>query len=182
MKEMHVPKTAANRSIRATRRGHMTPAFAGLALALTLAACGGAASAPPGTAGPTGAPASGTPLLGAWVTEISKADFTAAGLTDPGMQNENSGRFTWTFGADGTWTQVQESLDGSPIMTPIFKGTYTVEGDALLVTTTFPEQYADDGLRYTWALAGDALTLQLHNPPDPLLPVVVESHPWSRVP
>ena len=160
------------------------------AVALAGVACGGATSSPATSAGATAgtiAPAaSGAaipatfPLLGAWTTSITKADLAAGGITDPNAQNENSGKFTWTFAADGTWTQVQESLDGSPINSPVFQGTYTVDGTSIVATTTFPEQYRDDGLRYDFVLEGDAVRFDLLDPPDPVLPVIVETHPWTR--
>ena len=156
-----------------------------LALA-SAAGCGttGTSGTPP-PAGTQPASSGGTipatfPLLGAWVTSITKADLVAGGVTDAGLQNENSGRFTWTFAPDGTWTQVQESLDGSPINAPVFQGTYTVDGQSIVATTTFPEQYRDSGLRYDWVLEGDAVRFDLITPPDPLLPIIVETHAWTR--
>jgi hypothetical protein len=152
---------------------------------LVPAACGGpgGSSPPASTAGPAtgaaGIPAD-FPLLGAWSTEITKADLAAAGLSDPAGQNENSGRFTWTFAADGTWTLVQESLDGSPINTPIFRGTYTVDGQSLVAVTLFPEQYRDDGLTYGWVLEDGGVRFDLVDPPDAVLPLIVETHPWTR--
>jgi hypothetical protein len=153
-------------------------------LAISVAACSTpAASSPPAM---TGAAASAPlipadfPLIGTWVTSITKDDLAAAGLVDPGAQNENSGRFTWTFNADGTWTTVQESLDGSPINSPVFRGTYAISGSELVATTQFPEQYADSGLRYTWELDGDAVTFDLLNPPDETLPLIIETNAWMR--
>jgi hypothetical protein len=158
-----------------------------MALAVLVAALAAACSTPGApSAAPTGPGASGAaipadmPLLGAWVTEITKADLAAAGIEDAGLQNENSGRFTWTFAPDGTWSQVQESLDGSPINSPVFRGTYTVDGVSVVATTTFPEQYADDGLHYTFAVSGTEVTFDVADPPDPLLEAIVETHPWSR--
>ena len=171
---------------RAAARGSRRLVIA-LALAsatFAAAACGGSgASSPPastaGTATGAAIPAD-FPLLGTWSTEVTKADFAAAGITDPNAQNENSGRFTWTFAADGTWTSVQESLDGSPINSPVFRGTYTVEGQSLVATTEFPEQYRDDGLRYDWVLEGDGVRFDVVNPPDDTLPIIVETHPWTK--
>ena len=168
--------------------------FAGFALVMTLAAaaCSGSPTATPGSTGPgstgptstasatDGGAAPATALVGAWTTTITKADLQAAGITDPGAHNENSGRFTFTFGPDGSWTQVQESLDGSPIYNPVFRGTYTADGASFVATTTFPEEYADAGLHFTWALAGADLKLDLLDPPDDVLPVVMETRPWTR--
>lgn len=150
---------------------------------IALAACGGpGASVGAATSGPAGTSAipADHPLIGTWTTEVTKADIAAAGISDPGAQNENSGRFSWTIAPDGTWTQVQESLDGSPVMNPIFRGTYVIDGTTLVMTTTFPPEFADAGLHYSWALEGDAMRFDLLDPPDPILPVIVETHPWVR--
>jgi hypothetical protein len=153
-----------------------------LGAALALAACGGQAASTPGLSAATGTGASlaGRPLVGTWTTTVTKEDLAAGGITDPALQNENSGHFSWTFGADGTWTAVQQSLDGSPITNPVFRGTYTVDGDGLVMTTTFPTDYRDNGLHYTWAIAGNAIRFDILDAPDPLLPLVVEAHPWTR--
>jgi hypothetical protein len=145
-------------------------------VALLFGACGGRiATASPGPGVP-----GDLPLVGTWVTTITKADLTAAGVTDPGLQNENSGRFTWTFVADGTWTSVQQSLDSAPLNSPISRGTYTVSGGTFVAVTLFPEEYRDKGLHYTWSVDGAGLHLDVLDPPDPMLPVVVETHPWTR--
>ena len=162
------------------RRMHLVATILGAAFAL--AACGGQAVPTPGpSAAPgTGAALTGHPLVGTWTTSVTKADIAAGGITDPAAQNENSGQFSWTFGADGSWTAVQQSLDGSPITNPVFRGTYTVDGDKLVMATEFPTDYRDNGLHYTWSIAGDAATFDVLDPPDSLLPLVVESHPWTR--
>ena len=127
-----------------------------------------------------GVPApSGFPLIGSWTTSITKDDLRAAGITDPGLLNENSGRFVWTFAQDGTWTSVQQSLDGSPIRAPVFRGHYTVDGPILVAVTEFPPEYRDAGLRYRWALANGQVRFELLNPPDPIAPVIVSAHPWT---
>src|SRR5690242_2363760 len=145
-------------------------------LVLACAAGSSGTAAPP--ANPTGT--SGSALVGSWLVSITKADVAAAGVTDPGLQNENSGAFTWTFSADGTWTQIQVSLDGSPIGNPVYRGTYTVSGDSLVATTTFPDEYRDSGLHYTFAIDGSSVRFDLLDPPDKLLPIIVETHPWTR--
>jgi hypothetical protein len=162
----------------------------GLLLVAATAGCAARGTSSPGaTSGPVtdgsagpGSAGSGSALVGAWTTSITKEDLNAAGVTDPGLQSENSGRFLWTFGMDGTWTSVQQSLTGSPLNTPVSRGTYVVNGASLVSTTMFPEQYRDDGLHYTWSLDGAGLKLDLLDPPDPMLPVIVETHPWTRVP
>jgi hypothetical protein len=151
------------------------------ALALVVMACGGGATRTAGSSGGS-SPLAGSPLVGAWTTSITKADLSAAGMTDPGLQNENAGRFTWKFAQDGTWTSAQESLDGSPINTPVFRGTYTVDGQSLVSTTTYPEQYRDSGLHYTFSIDGSSVRFDVLDPPDTILPVVVETHPWTRAP
>ena len=148
--------------------------------ALIVGACGGPAPATPPT-DPTPRESGPHALVGSWTTTITKSDLEAAGLTEPGLLNENSGRFTWTFLPDGTWTSVQESLDGSPIVSPVYRGTYTASAATFVATTEFPEQYRDSGLPYTWLLDGDELRLFVLDPPDAVMPVIVETHPWTRV-
>ena len=159
-----------------------------LAFVLVAAAAGcGGGGASTTTTTATGSPAvsyepapADFPLLGAWTTTITREDLEAGGITDPGLLNENSGRFTWAFEADGTWRTVQQSLDDAPVMNPAFEGYYTVADGVIEATTTFPEQYADDGLHYAFTLDGDAVTFDLLDPPDPILPLVIETHPWTR--
>jgi hypothetical protein len=136
--------------------------------------------APPATGATPPVPLAGHPLLGTWTTDITRADLAAGGVPDSGVQNENSGRFLWTFAADGTWTQVQQSLDGAPVNNPVFRGTFTIDGDQLTATTEFPQAYRDSGLHYTWTIDGDEVRFDLLDPPDPVLPLIVESHPWTR--
>ncbi len=176
---------------RSADQSRMTPSGvriligATFAVAFALGACTGTPAATSGaaTAVPTSAGSDpvDSAIVGAWTTSVTKGDFESAGLTDPGLQNENSGTFTWTFAADGTWTQVQESLDGSPINSPIFRGTYTVDGASLVAVTEFPEPYRDSGLHYTFAVDGTSATFDLLDPPDPVLPVIVELHSWTRI-
>jgi hypothetical protein len=169
--------------VRAPRRLITRGALACLlsgAVAVAAACSGNPTSPPAGT--PILLPAGAEALIGPWTSTITKEDLNAAGLTDPGLQNENSGRFVLTLGPDGTWTQVQESLDGSPIRTPVFRGNFVVAGEDLVLTTTFPAEYADAGIRYDWAIEDQALRLDVLNPPDDILPLVFETHPWARVP
>lgn len=168
----------------ATIGGRIVPLSLGLVVVvIALAGCGQPGASPiPST--PIGAtpPASlaGHPLIGMWTVDVTEADLAAGGIADPGGQNENSGRFTWTFAADGTWTQVQQRLDGAPINSPVFQGTFVVDGEQLIATTEFPEQYRDSGLHYTWAVDGDEARFDLLDPPDQVLPLIVETHPWRR--
>lgn len=156
----------------------------GLAVALLVGACVPAATPNVAVTGPVStrvAIPAGLPVLGTWVTTISRADLESVGVVDPGTLNENTGRFTWSLDPDGTWRTVQESLDDAPVLNPVFSGTFVVEGDGvLLVTTTFPEAYRDAGLRYTWRVAPDgSVVFGVPNPPDPVLRAVVETHPWQ---
>ena len=148
-----------------------------LALAGVLVACTGNPST--GSSQPAGGSA-GSPLVGAWATTITRNDLTAAGITEVGLLNENSGKFTWTFAPDGTWTSTQESLDAAPINSPVFRGTYTVDGSSLVAATTFPEQYRDSGLHYTFTIEGSSVRFDVLDAPDTILPVIVETHPWTR--
>jgi len=152
-----------------------------VAAVLVPVGCGSGTSSATGS--PTGTPTStstSSPLVGAWATSITKADLAAAGVTDPGLQNENSGRFIWTFEPDGSWTSVQESLDGSPLNNPVFRGTYIVHGSALVAITEFPAEFRDAGLHYAFTLEGSSVRFDILDPPDPMLPVIVETHAWTR--
>lgn len=155
---------------------------ASFVLTAAIAGCGGGTSSgtSSGTPGASAAITAGHPLVGTWTVEVTRADLAAGGVSDPGLQNENAGRFTWTFAPDGSWTSIQQSLDGAPIANPVFRGTYEIEGETLVATTAFPEQFADQGLRYTWVASGDEVRFDLLDAPDPILPIIVESHPWKR--
>lgn len=154
-------------------------AFAFMAVLLAACARPDATGTPAAGASHDPAPA-GFPLIGAWTTTITRDDLRAGGVTAEGLLGENSGIFTWAFEADGTWRQVQIGLDGSPLLNPVFSGYFFVDGDVLVAVTEFPEQFADDGLRFEFEVDGDAATFDLLNPPDPMLPVIIEAHPWTR--
>jgi len=129
-------------------------------------------NAPSAAAVPDGFP------IGTWVVTITEADLRAAGITEPAGIRENSGTFTRTYAADGTWTVVQSSSE--PVAMPVFRGTWRASGpNELEETTTFPPEYAGDAVRFTWAREGANLVLRVVNPPDPILPVVTEAHPWA---
>jgi len=151
---------------------------------LTIAGCGTSSAGTTGAArsgASSGVPSSGS-LVGTWTTTVTKADLAAGGMTDPGLQDENSGTFRWTFDPAGSWTEVQQSLDGSPIRNPVFRGTYVVQGGTLIATTNFPTEFKDAGLHYTWSISGSELRLVVLDPPDPSVSLITESHPWTRVP
>jgi hypothetical protein len=157
----------------------------GASLMLVASGCGplAAGNPSPGTRTATHARASDShePITGTWVTEITGDDLAAAGITDAGLVDENTGRFTTSFHEDGTWDQLQESLTGASVTHPVWKGTWTVEDDELVQVTTFPPQYAGDRVRFTFSADGDTLRLRIQDPPDPMLPVVTDTHPWTRV-
>jgi hypothetical protein len=111
---------------------------------------------------------------------VTRADLAAKGISDVHGQDENSGTFTWTFAADGTWSSVQTSVDGAPIANPVFRGTWTGGPGTLVVTTIFPPEYADNGLHFTWKIEDGKLSLRVLDPPDPVMPLIVETHPWVR--
>jgi hypothetical protein len=166
---------------RPARSGYIAFVMALTATILVAACASPAASTSPSPAGASHDPAPvGHPLIGTWTTTITPDDLKAGGITDEGGLAENSGTFTWTFEADGTWRQVQTGLDGATLLNPVFSGWYTLDDDLLVMVTEFPEQYKDDGLRYEYVVTGDSVTFDLLNPPDPMLPVVVEAHPWAR--
>lgn len=119
-------------------------------------------------------------IVGTWTTTITAADLKAAGLPEAALA-ENAGVFTMTLGQDGTWTSSQEA--NVPLRWPIFRGSYIATGpNSFRQTTEFPADYAGDVVDFTWAVEGGALVLKLPAPPDPVLPVVVETHPWQRQP
>jgi hypothetical protein len=154
--------------------------LAPLVLMLVLAACATApASAPasspqaPGASLPVGFP------IGTWTTTITEADLQAGGLTEPAALRENAGLFTMTLAADGTWTIAQQTE--VPIRWPVFRGTWTPTGpNSFDQRTEFPPDYAGDVVGFTWQVDGDELLLRVPDPPDPVLGVLTEAHPWVR--
>jgi hypothetical protein len=125
--------------------------------------------------------AAASELVGTWQATVTREDLQAGGVSEAGLLNENSGRFTRSFGADGTWTAAQESLDGSPIHNPVFRGSYTVEGAEFRSHIDFPPEYQGNDERYGWAVHGSELRLTLVEPTDDVLArLVTESHPWTR--
>jgi hypothetical protein len=117
-------------------------------------------------------------IVGSWTSTITADDLRASGLTDEGTLAENVGTFTMTFGADGTWSTSQEA--DVPLRWPVFRGTMVATGpDSFRQTTTFPADFAGDVVDFTWSIEDGALVLHVVNPPDPVLPVVTESHPWQ---
>jgi hypothetical protein len=137
-----------------------------------------ASSGPEASAAGSGRAAIPAAIVGSWTTTITRNDLTAAGVTG-GEIDENAGVFTTTFGADGTWStsQVTDVL----VRWPVFKGTFEATGpDSFRQTTTFPSDFAGDVVDFTWSIKDGALVLKVVNPPDPILPIVTETHPWQR--
>ena len=171
-----------------TTRHHRwaTPLLAAV-LALGAAACTGSSSVPPASpslaASPDAGAGAASPLpdgfpLGTWVTTITEADLRAAGVTAPGELAENAGTFTMTLGADGTWT-VSQAAD-VPIRWPVFRGRYTPTGaDGFQQITEFPADFAGDVVDFGWRMEDSELRLEVQTPPDPILPIIMETHPWA---
>jgi len=116
--------------------------------------------------------------IGSWTTTLTRADLLAGGLTDEGALIENAGVFTTTFAADGTWTTTQDTE--VTVKWPVFRGTWTATGaDTFSQRTTFPGDFAGDVVDFKWEVEGGDLLLDVLNPPDPTMPIVVETHPWK---
>jgi hypothetical protein len=116
--------------------------------------------------------------IGSWTTTITEADLRAGGLTTEGDLAENAGVVTLTMASDGTWSTVQEA--DVDLRWPVFRGTWTVvDADTFRQTTTFPADFAGDEVDFTWRMEGGALRLAVDNPPDPVLPIIIETHPWQ---
>lgn len=148
---------------------------------------GGSASAAPAASGSPIALPAGFPI-GAWTTTITAEDLAAVsdeslatiGMSRDSLVKENSGVFTTTFAADGTWSTVQDT--DVPVKWPVFRGTYTPAGDdAMDQVTTFPPDFAGDVVRFTWRIEEGRLHLAVQDAPDPILPVITGAHPWSPV-
>lgn len=139
-----------------------------------LAGCGAVG----GSTSPTVPPLPQDFPLGSWTVTITEQDLRDAGITDPGMLAENTGVFTKTYATDGTWTVAQET--DAPIRWPVFRGTYQATGpNQIEEETTFPEDYAGDVVRFTWARDGANVRFMVVDPPDPVLPILTETHPWQ---
>lgn len=140
--------------------------------AASQAASSGAASTSSSAAIPEGFP------IGAWTTTLTEADLRAGGITQEGELTENTGVFTMTLAADGTWTAAQET--DAPVRWPVFRGTWTATGpDSFNQLTEFPADFAGDSVDFTWRIEDGGLLLKVVNPPDRVLPVIMETHPWT---
>jgi hypothetical protein len=129
--------------------------------------------------GPTGAEtAIPQELIGTWTTTITDDDLAAAGVTG-GEVGENRGVFTMTFASDGTWSMTQET--DVPVRWPVFRGTMTTTGpNGFRQVTRFPADFAGDLVDFTWSIDDGALRIKVVNPPDHILPIIMETHPWQR--
>ena len=139
------------------------------------------ASSPAGPASPAAGNSPGIPaaIVGSWTTTITEADLRAGGVTGEGELAENTGVFTMTFGADGTWSASQ--VAAVPRRWPVYKGTLVALGpDSFRQVTTFPADYAGDSVDFTWSIKDGALVMHVLNPPDKILPIITETHPWQR--
>ena len=163
-----------------------TRRFPFLAIVLAAVAIGACTATPAGSASAVvaGSPAASLPAdfpLGTWTSTITAEDLRTGGITAAAGIQENSGLITLAMKADGTWTQTQQSSD--PLRRPVFQGTWRATGpDTFEQTTTFPSDYAGDVVKFGWKLEDGALRLTVLTPPDEILPVIMEAHPWQRTP
>ncbi len=149
-------------------------------VAAWVAACSATPAAPsaPTSAAPTIASLPEGFPIGSWTTTITEADLRAGGVTGEGELGENAGDITLVMSDDGTWSTTQVSE--IPVRWPVFQGTWTAIGpDGFRQTTTFPGDFAGDVVDFTWTVEDGALNLKVVNPPDPILPILMESHPWQ---
>jgi hypothetical protein len=118
---------------------------------------------------------------GSWTTTITEADLRAAGMTATGELAENTGSFTMTLDPNGTWTTTQRT--DTPIRWPVFRGTWEATGPSTFrQRTDFPTDFAGDVVDFTWQLVDGELVLKVPSPPDAILPLIVETHPWQKAP
>ncbi len=176
--------------IRVRDKGFATWAL--VVATIALVGCSAGTPATGASASATGAPngsalalPSGFPI-GTWTTTITAEDLEAVsdealaviGMSRDNLVKENAGVFTTTFAADGTWSTVQDT--DRETKWPVFRGTFIPVGaDAIDQVTTFPPDFAGDVVRFTWRTEDGRLILAVPEPPDPVLPVVTEAHPWS---
>ncbi len=168
--------------------------LATLAVVATMALAGCSAGTP-ATAVPASAPAapngsalalpSGFPI-GTWTTTITGEDLAKVsdeslakiGMSRDNLVKENTGVFTTTISADGTWSTVQDT--DVEVKWPVFRGTFTPVGDdAFDQATTFPPDFAGDVVRFTWRMEDGQLHLTVPDPPDPVLGILTAAHPWT---
>ena len=165
------------------RRTVVVVVLAVIAIGCTTSSSGSPAATASASAAPS-TPAAGAPsaipaaIVGTWTTTITEADLRAAGVTEQAGLDENSGVFTMHVDADGAWSMTQ--VTDTPIRWPVFKGTSSATGpDSFRQITTFPADYAGDAVDFTWSKTDGALSLRVVTPPDEILPILIETHPWQ---
>jgi hypothetical protein len=158
-------------------------------VAIAVFGCAAPPSGSPDAAMPSTAPGasrSAAPIgddapIGSWTMTLTGDDLRAAGFTETGLVSENVGAFTFTVQPDGTWTMAQATPQ--PVRWPVFRGTYSVTAPGTLeMRTTFPSDYAGEVVTVAWSRGDDGLRLHVLSPPDPLLRVQLETHPWAPSP
>ena len=102
---------------------------------LVAAAMAGCSDAVPGSPNPT-VVASGFPV-GQYVKDFVEPQF-------------GPGRIAWTFEGDGRWAEIP--LDGAPIGASPVRGSYTVTGEVLTITTDYPPGLGTS--RHVWRVDG----------------------------
>ena len=178
-----------------TNVSNTRPAIGLIVAAMTvaiLAACNagsGSASAPAPSAAPSIGASAAIPAgfpIGAWTTTITADDLSSVSdeelatirISRDNFIGEITGTFTTTFAADGSWSTLQETE--RPVKWPVFRGTFAPVGeDAFDQVTTFPPDFAGDVVRFTWRIEDGLLHLTVPDPPDPVLAIITEAHPWS---
>jgi hypothetical protein len=160
-------------------RGLLGAVLAGAALGCTT---GPAPTAPPASTPNAPSAAAGVSIppgfpIGTWVATITEADLRAAGITESGLIKENAATYTRTILPDGTWTVVSTSTED--IRFPVFRGTWrATKPNEFEEVTTFPPEYEGEAVLMTWTMTTAGLELRLVTPPDPIYPVITETHPW----
>ena len=145
------------------------------------AAPSGTAPVPGQGAGGSGSAAAGSVPIGVWTSILTADDLRGAGFTEAGLIAENTGTFTLTIAGDGTWTVAQEAAE--PVRWPVFRGTWTATStDTLTMRTEFPTDYSGDTVTVSWSSGPEGLNTRVLSPPDPLLRLQWERHPWARSP
>lgn len=150
-----------------------------LTMAAIVAACSTAPASPSDAGGAPSSPAVPAHFpIGAWTSTITEDDLRAGGVTGDGELGENAGLFTMTMADDGTWTTAQ--VADVALRWPVFRGTWTVTGPASFSQrTTFPTDFVGDLVDFTWKVENGSLILKVVNPPDHILPIIMETHPWQ---
>ena len=149
-------------------------------LAVSMACSAQPAASLPGVPGSGAGFPDGFPF-GTWSVTLDEDDLRAGGITGPGELAENAGVFTMTLAGDGTWTTAQ--VTDVPIRWPVFRGKLSATGpDTFNQVTEFPPDFAGDSVDFRWRLEDGDLVLEVLNPPDNILPVLMETRPWEPVP